>query len=76
MSRRTLLRTSIGAAVGLWLLEVGAGTIGFLWPSIASGIGSQVKIGTFKEIKVGELDACRSTRASRPTTRRRGRTSC
>jgi Rieske Fe-S protein len=51
LSRRTLLRTSIGAAIGLWLLEVTAGTIGFLWPSIASGNKSQVKIGTFKEVK-------------------------
>jgi cytochrome b6-f complex iron-sulfur subunit len=51
LSRRTLLRTSIGAAIGLWLLEVTAGTIGFIWPSIASGNRSQVRIGTFKEVK-------------------------
>ena len=51
ISRRTLLRTSLGAAIGLWLLELGAGTIGFLWPSIASGNKSQVKIGTLAEIK-------------------------
>jgi len=52
LSRRTLLRTSIGAAVGLWLLELGAGSLGFLWPSIASGNKSQVKIGTFKDVKI------------------------
>ncbi len=51
LSRRTLLRTSIGAAVGLWLLEVLAGTLGFIWPSIASGNRSQVKVGTFKDVK-------------------------
>ncbi len=51
ISRRTLIRTSIGAAIGLWILELGAGTIGFLWPSIASGSKSQVKIGTLAEIK-------------------------
>ena len=51
ISRRQLLRTSLGAAVGLWLLELGAGTIGFIWPSIASGNRSQVKIGTFKDVK-------------------------
>jgi cytochrome b6-f complex iron-sulfur subunit len=51
LSRRTLLRTSIGAAMGLWLLELSAGTLGFLWPSIASGNKSQVKIGTLAEIK-------------------------
>jgi cytochrome b6-f complex iron-sulfur subunit len=52
LSRRTLLRTSIGAAVGLWLLEVTAGSLGFLWPSIASGNRSQVRIGTFKDVKI------------------------
>jgi cytochrome b6-f complex iron-sulfur subunit len=51
LSRRQLLRTSIGAAIGLWLLEVTAGSIGFIWPSIASGNRSQVRIGTFKEVK-------------------------
>jgi cytochrome b6-f complex iron-sulfur subunit len=51
ISRRQLLRTSIGAAMGLWLLELGAGTIGFLWPSVASGTKSQVRVGTLKEIK-------------------------
>lgn len=51
ISRRQLLRTSLGAAVGLWLLELGAGTLGFLWPSIASGTKSQVRVGTLKEVK-------------------------
>ena len=51
LSRRTLLRTSIGAAIGLWLLELSAGTLGFLWPAIASGNRSQVRVGTFKEVK-------------------------
>jgi cytochrome b6-f complex iron-sulfur subunit len=51
ISRRTLIRTSLGAAIGLWILELGAGTIGFLWPSIASGSKSQVKIGTLAEVK-------------------------
>jgi cytochrome b6-f complex iron-sulfur subunit len=52
LSRRTLLRTSIGAAIGLWLLEVAAGSLGFLWPSIASGSRSQVRIGTLKDVKL------------------------
>jgi cytochrome b6-f complex iron-sulfur subunit len=51
MSRRRLIRTSLGAAVGLWLLEVGAGTIGFLWPNLAGGFGGKVTIGSFKEVK-------------------------
>jgi cytochrome b6-f complex iron-sulfur subunit len=51
LSRRTLLRTSLGAAIGLWLLEVAAGSLGFLWPAIASGNRSQVRVGTFKDVK-------------------------
>jgi cytochrome b6-f complex iron-sulfur subunit len=51
LSRRTLLRTSIGAAIGLWLLELSAGTLGFLWPAIASGNRSQVRVGTLAEVK-------------------------
>ncbi|MCU0505665.1 MAG: Rieske 2Fe-2S domain-containing protein [Chloroflexi bacterium] len=51
MSRRRLIRTSLAAGVGLWLLEVGAGTIGFLWPNLAGGFGGKVKIGTFTEVK-------------------------
>ena len=33
ISRRTLLRRSIGGATLLWLTEVAAGSIGFLWPN-------------------------------------------
>jgi cytochrome b6-f complex iron-sulfur subunit len=51
MSRRRLIRTSLAAGVGLWLLEVGAGTIGFLWPNLAGGFGGKVKIGTFTDVK-------------------------
>jgi cytochrome b6-f complex iron-sulfur subunit len=51
MSRRRLLRTSIGAGVGLWLFEVTAGTIGFLWPNLSGGFGGKVTIGTLEDIK-------------------------
>jgi cytochrome b6-f complex iron-sulfur subunit len=51
MSRRRLLRTSLGAGVGLWLLEVTAGTIGFIWPNLAGGFGGRVQIGTLDDIK-------------------------
>ena len=30
-----VLRTALGAGVGLWLTELTAGTIGFIWPAIA-----------------------------------------
>jgi hypothetical protein len=34
LSRRQLIRRSLGAGVALWLLEVSAGTIGFIWPKL------------------------------------------
>jgi cytochrome b6-f complex iron-sulfur subunit len=51
LSRRQLLRTSLGAAVGVWLLEISAGTIGFLWPNLQGGFGGKVTIGTLDDIK-------------------------
>jgi cytochrome b6-f complex iron-sulfur subunit len=51
ISRRTLLRRSIGGAMLLWLTEVTAGSIGFLWPNAKGGFGGEVEIGTIAEIK-------------------------
>ena len=51
ISRRTLLRRSIGGAMALWLTEVAAGSIGFLWPNTKGGFGGIVEIGTIDEIK-------------------------
>jgi cytochrome b6-f complex iron-sulfur subunit len=52
ISRRQLLRYSIGGGIALWLLEVTAGTIGFVWPNLTGGFGSKVKIGTLDDIKL------------------------
>ena len=52
LSRRQLLRYSIGGGIALWLLEVTAGTIGFIWPNLSGGFGGKVKIGTFEDIKL------------------------
>lgn len=52
LSRRQLLRTSLGAGVGLWLLEVAAGSLGFLWPNLSGGFGGRVRIGTFEDVKL------------------------
>ncbi len=49
ISRRTLLRRSIGLGLGLWLTEVGAGSIGFLWNAVG-GQQAKVRIGTIGEI--------------------------
>jgi len=51
LSRRQLIRRALGAGVGLWLLEVSAGTIGFIWPNLASGFGGKLPIGTLEEVK-------------------------
>jgi cytochrome b6-f complex iron-sulfur subunit len=52
VSRRELLRGSLAAGLGLWLLEVTAGTIGFLWPNLEGQFGGEVRIGTLDEVKV------------------------
>jgi cytochrome b6-f complex iron-sulfur subunit len=51
LSRRQMLRTSLGAGVALWFLEVSAGTIGFIWPNLTSGFGSRIRIGTLSDVK-------------------------
>jgi cytochrome b6-f complex iron-sulfur subunit len=52
ISRRQLLRYSIGGAMAVWLLEVTAGTIGFIWPNLSGGFGGKVRIGSLNEVKV------------------------
>lgn len=51
VSRRELLRGSLAAAMGLWLVEVTAGSIGFLWPNLQGKFGGLVKIGDFASVK-------------------------
>ena len=52
LSRRQLLRTSLGAGIGLWLLEASAASIGFLWPNLQGGFGGKVRIGTLDDLKL------------------------
>jgi cytochrome b6-f complex iron-sulfur subunit len=52
LSRRQLMRTAIGAGLGLWLLELSAGTIGFLWPNLTGGFGGDYSIGTLDDVKL------------------------
>ncbi len=52
ISRRQLLRYSIGGAMGVWGIELLAGTIGFIWPNLSGGFGGKVKIGTLDDIKL------------------------
>jgi cytochrome b6-f complex iron-sulfur subunit len=50
LSRRQLLRRSIGAGFGLWLLEVMGGTLGFLFPNLAGGFGGRIELGSIDEV--------------------------
>jgi cytochrome b6-f complex iron-sulfur subunit len=51
LSRRQLIRRSIGAITGLWLLEVTGGTLAFLWPNLSSGFGASITLGNLDTIK-------------------------
>jgi cytochrome b6-f complex iron-sulfur subunit len=51
MSRRQMIRRSLGAATGLWVLEVTGGTIAFLWPNLSSGFGATLTLGDFNTVK-------------------------
>ena len=52
ISRRRLLRVSLGGGLLLWLTELAAGTIDFLWPNLSGGFGGTVKIGTLDDVKL------------------------
>jgi cytochrome b6-f complex iron-sulfur subunit len=52
MSRRQLLRYSIGGAMAVWTLELLAGTIGFIWPNLSGGFGGKVRIGSLEDLKL------------------------
>ncbi len=49
ISRRTLLRRSLGLGVALWLTEVAAGSLSFIW-SAAGGTSARVRVGTLDEL--------------------------
>jgi cytochrome b6-f complex iron-sulfur subunit len=50
MSRRTLIRRSLGVGVSLWLLEVLGGTLGFLWPAVGRGFGATLTLGKLEDV--------------------------
>ncbi len=50
MTRRQLIRRSLGAGVGLWTLEVLGGTLGFLWPNLSRGFGGKVTLGNLETV--------------------------
>ena len=52
LSRRRLLRTALGTGIGLWLLEVLAGTVAFAWPNLKGGFGAPIEIGDLETVKL------------------------
>jgi len=52
MSRRRLLRVSLGGGMALWLTEVLGGSLNFLWPNLEGGFGGSVRIGTLDDVKL------------------------
>src|SRR3954463_13309904 len=56
ISRRQLLRYSLGGGVLLCFPEVLIGTIGFIWPNLSGGFGSKVKIGTLDDVKLANTN--------------------
>jgi cytochrome b6-f complex iron-sulfur subunit len=49
LSRRQLLQRSIAGAIGVWLVEVAGGSIGFLWSAARTG-PAKVRIGSFDDL--------------------------
>ena len=49
ISRRRLLRTSLGVGVGLWIAELAGGTVSFLWAAATSAT-AKVRVGTFGDV--------------------------
>ena len=52
LSRRRLLRAALGTGIGLWLLEVLAGTVAFAWPNLKGGFGAPIEIGDLETVKL------------------------
>jgi Rieske Fe-S protein len=50
VSRRTFMRRMLSAGVGILSLEFLGGTLAFLWPPPAEGVGVEHRVGTLQEI--------------------------
>jgi cytochrome b6-f complex iron-sulfur subunit len=49
LTRRTLMRRAIGAGIGLWVVELLGGTVGFLWSAVALA-APKVAVGTLADL--------------------------
>ena len=61
VSRRSFMRRVLGAGVGLLSLEFLGGTIAFLWPRPAEGMGVLHRLGTLDEINAAYPDWAHGT---------------
>ena len=52
ISRRRLLRITLGGTMLLWITEVLAGSIAFVWPNTRTGFGGRVRIGSLSDLKL------------------------
>jgi Rieske Fe-S protein len=53
LSRRSFMRRMLGAGVGLLSLEFVGGSLAFLWPGAADGVGVEYPVGTLDDLNVG-----------------------
>jgi Rieske Fe-S protein len=52
LSRRSFMRRMLGAGVGLLSLEFVGGSLAFLWPGTADGVGVEYPLGTLADLNV------------------------
>jgi cytochrome b6-f complex iron-sulfur subunit len=50
LSRRSFMRRAVGAGIGLLSIEFIGGTLAFLWPGPADGIGVEHRLGTLRQV--------------------------
>lgn len=55
VTRRQLLRTAMWGSLGVFALQGGLNTLGFLWPRKVSGFGGKIVAGRVEDFKVGSV---------------------
>jgi Rieske Fe-S protein len=52
LSRRSFMRRMLGAGVGLLSLEFVGGSLAFLWPGTADGVGVEYELGSLADVNL------------------------
>lgn len=55
VTRRKFFNRAIAAVFGLFMLQFALASLAFLWPKLGGGFGSEIKAGSFEEIKADVL---------------------